>query len=118
MSEEQQADTEAAAAEAADGSLLEQILSEADFAPSVEGYETAKQGVQAFLAEMLAPNRKGEKVDKSLVDMMIAEIDQRLSARINEILHHEDTEARVCVAEPQVHGRQLRLPREHQARGS
>jgi type VI secretion system protein ImpC len=91
MSEEQQADTEAAA-EVADGSLLEQILSEADFAPSVEGYETAKQGVQAFLAEMLAPNRKGEKVDKSLVDMMIAEIDQRLSSQINEILHHEDVQ--------------------------
>jgi type VI secretion system protein ImpC len=39
---------------------------------------------------MLAPSRKGERVDKAVVDAMIAEIDQRMSAQINAILHHPD----------------------------
>lgn len=69
-------------------SLLDDLLGEANIKPSVEGYNTVKIGVQHLISEMLAPNRQGEKVDKNVVDAMIAEIDARLSAQINEILHH------------------------------
>ena len=34
--------------------------------PSDEGYDVAKRGVQAFIAELLTPKREGEKVDKAL----------------------------------------------------
>ncbi len=71
-------------------SLLEDILSEANIKPNVEGYDTVKRGVQHLISEMLAPNRASEKVDKNIVDAMIAEIDARLSAQVNEILHHPD----------------------------
>lgn len=64
------------------------MLSEAKIRPEDEGYDIARQGIQAFITEMLGPSRKGEKVDKALVDAMIAEIDKRMSAQINEILHH------------------------------
>jgi type VI secretion system protein ImpC len=86
MSTEQQ--KEGAGVELAEGSLLDQILSETKLAPSDEGYEVAKRGIGAFITEMLAPNRSGERVDKVIIDQMIAEIDKRISAQINEIMHH------------------------------
>ena len=71
-----------------DSSLLDQILSESKLKPTDSGYDVARRGVQAFVTEMLAPGRAQEKVDKAMVDLMIAEIDARLSAQVNEILHH------------------------------
>jgi len=71
-------------------SLLDEILAETKMAPGDEGYEVAKQGVQAFIAELVRPQREGEKVDKALVDAMIAEIDQKLSVQIDEIIHHSE----------------------------
>jgi type VI secretion system protein ImpC len=85
MATEEQRDGEAAASE--EGSLLESMLSEAKIGPADETYGVAKRGIQAFITEMLAPSRKGERVDKAVVDAMIAEIDQRMSAQINAILH-------------------------------
>ena len=77
-----------APAAAGEGSLLDEILSETKIKPSDEGYEVARRGVQAFIAEMLAPSKSKEKIDKAAVDAMIAEIDKRLSAQVNVILHH------------------------------
>ena len=57
--------------------------------PSDEGYTVAKKGVEAFITEMLAPARAEKKIDKSLVDSMIAEIDNRLSLQVDEILHND-----------------------------
>ncbi len=87
---EEQTEAAAAEAEAEEGTLLEQMLTEAKIKPQDEGYEVARQGIQAFITEMLAPTRKGEKVDKALVDAMIAEIDKRLTSQINVILHNPE----------------------------
>src|SRR5690242_3378724 len=91
MSTQTQNPTQTAEAPIALGSssLLDEILSEAKLKPKDEGYDVARRGVQAFITEMLAPDRAEERVDKALVDAMIAEIDQRLSAQVNEILHNE-----------------------------
>jgi type VI secretion system protein ImpC len=70
------------------GSLLDEILAETKMTPGDEGYDVAKRGVQAFIAELVAPKREGEKVDKAFVDALIAEIDQKLSRQIDEIIHH------------------------------
>src|SRR5215470_1701128 len=70
------------------GSLLDEILAETKMTPGDEGYEVAKRGVQAFIAELVAPKREGEKVDKAFVDALIAEIDVKLSRQIDEILHN------------------------------
>ena len=85
---EQQAQPQAAAG----GSLLDEILSESRIKPTDEGYDVARQGVAAFIAEMLAPTKAAEKVDRSAVDAMIAELDRRLSAQVNEILHHPEVQ--------------------------
>src|SRR5512137_757883 len=78
---------------AAEGtSLLDEILSESRIKPTDEGYDVARKGVAAFMAEMLAPSKAAEKVDRTAVDAMIAELDRRLSAQVNEILHHPDVQ--------------------------
>ena len=81
------------ALELGEGSLLDQILSETKMSPNDEAYQIAKRGIGAFIAEMLAPNRSGERVDKTVVDQMISEIDKRISAQVSEILHHPKVQA-------------------------
>jgi type VI secretion system protein ImpC len=73
-------------------SLLDSILAESRIKPADEGYEVAKKGVAAFIAELLAPSKAGEKVDKAGVDAMIAELDRKLSAQVNEVLHHPEVQ--------------------------
>jgi type VI secretion system protein ImpC len=71
-------------------SILDAILAETKMRPSDEGYNVAKQGVAAFIAELLKPTREGAKVQQAIVNEMISEIDQKLSIQVDEILHHED----------------------------
>jgi type VI secretion system protein ImpC len=73
-------------APAAGGSLLDDILAETKIKPSDEAYDVARKGVTAFMAELLA-SKGAEKIDRSAVDAMIAELDRRMSAQVNEILH-------------------------------
>lgn len=70
-------------------SLLDEILQETNMKPvDVEAYALAKRGVQAFIGQMLEPSHANDRVHKRVVDEMIAEIDAKLSAQIDEILHH------------------------------
>ncbi len=84
----QQAQTEAATEEGL--SLIEQIMAETRLKPQDDGYATAKKGVEAFIADLLTPSRKDEKVEQKVVDNMIEELDKRLSQQVDEIVHHED----------------------------
>jgi type VI secretion system protein ImpC len=79
--------TPAAGSAEAQPSLLDEILAESKIKPTDDGYEIARRGVQAFIAEMLAPQHAQDKIDKPVVDAMIAEIDKRISLQLNEILH-------------------------------
>ena len=72
----------------AETSLLQQILDEGRITAGRSDYEVVRRGVAHLLSEMLLPSRAGEPIDKVLVDVMVAEIDARLSAQLNEILHH------------------------------
>ncbi len=72
------------------GSLIDQIMQQTRLKPEDEGYDTAKKGIQAFIGDLLTPQRKGEKVEQKIVDNMIAEIDNRISQQVDEIIHHEN----------------------------
>ncbi len=73
----------------ADGSLLETLLDQAHFErDDHEAYDIARRGITAFLSEILTDRGKYEKIDRAAVDLMIAEIDKRLEAQVNEFLHH------------------------------
>ncbi|NRA39845.1 MAG: type VI secretion system contractile sheath large subunit [Planctomycetes bacterium] len=91
MSEEEMAapDGAAEAAPAAAGGLLSEIMEATQLAPDEDGYELAKKGVAAFIADILKPGRTIDKVDKGLVDTMIAGIDQKLSAQLDVVMHDD-----------------------------
>src|SRR5215468_6401717 len=90
MSEATKTEGAAAATEAASGSLIDEILAETKISPKDEAYEVARKGVHAFIADLVAPQKAVERVDKSLVDGMIAEIDKKISGQLDEILHHPE----------------------------
>jgi type VI secretion system protein ImpC len=79
---------EAGATTTTSGSLLDEILNETKLTPADDGYDIARQGVELFIAEMLKPQRAQEKVDRAIVDAMIAGIDAKLSKQTDAILHH------------------------------
>ena len=92
MADEVKAQTTGAAAAETTVSLLDSIVEQTRQRPGEEGYDTVKRGVEVLVAELLKPTRAGEKVDKRLVDFMIAEIDQKLSSQLDEILHQSDVQ--------------------------
>lgn len=70
--------------------LLDQILIETKVHPADEGYDIARQGVAAFVYELMQPRRKNEQINNGIIDQMIAGIDARISRQIDEVLHHEE----------------------------
>ncbi len=95
MAEEQKQDAaqEAAQQEGESISLLDEIVSATKMSPGDEGYEVTKQGVQAFIDALLQPGKETVKVSQGLVDEMISDLDQKLSAQMNQILHNKDFQA-------------------------
>lgn len=93
MAENQELSAEQAAPVAESVSLLDEIMQETNLKPAdAEAYALAKRGVQAFIGQMLEPTHANERVHKRVVDEMIAELDARLAAQIDEILHHQDVQ--------------------------
>lgn len=91
MADEQaQAQQQTAQAEAAEGSLLDDIVQATKLKPSDEYYSTTKAGLQAFLEEMVKPERQGAKISGNLVDEMISQIDEKLSRQVDAIIHNAD----------------------------
>lgn len=71
-------------------SLLDEIMAHTRIASDSDGYDVAKQGIAAFISNILATDNKEEPINKLLIDRMIAEIDRKLSVQVDEILHHPD----------------------------
>ena len=92
MSDNPQAEQSAQAeAEAVDGSsILGDILEQTNLSPEDgASFSLAQQGLKAFMSELMKPTRQGAKVEKSIVDDMIAQIDKRLSSQVDQVLHNE-----------------------------
>jgi type VI secretion system protein ImpC len=72
--------------------VIEQALAHAMIAPEQEGYAVARRGLAALFGELLGlaqdPAAAPPRVDKHAVDLLIADIDRKLSAQLDEILHH------------------------------
>lgn len=68
-------------------SLLDQLLANTLMNPAQEGYAVAKQGVAAFISEILHSGDHDQPVNKFRVDQMITEIDRALSQQMDQILH-------------------------------
>ncbi|OUM38185.1 type VI secretion protein [Pseudomonas putida] len=70
--------------------LLDQIMAETKLVPAQEGYQVARQGVSAFIAEILKSNDPDQLINKHRADQMIAEIDRVLSKQMDAILHQPE----------------------------
>ncbi|MDC0675884.1 type VI secretion system contractile sheath large subunit [Nannocystis radixulma] len=70
-------------------SLLDSLLSETKLGPTDgEAYELVRRGTRKLMDDLLRSTEVAPKIDKNLIDEMIADIDRRLSAQVNQILHH------------------------------
>ncbi|HEX9749796.1 MAG TPA: type VI secretion system contractile sheath large subunit [candidate division Zixibacteria bacterium] len=88
MAEEQRQQPEGSSGAAAGGSLVEEILLETKLKPSDEGFSAAREGMRELIGLLSQPDRKGERVQQKIVDEMIAEIDQKMSRQLDQILHN------------------------------
>lgn len=77
----------AASETVAEGSLLDQVMANSRMAPADEGYDIARKGVATFIANLLKSDEKGQPVNKALVDQMVVELDRKISAQMDAILH-------------------------------
>jgi len=71
------------------GSILDNIISQTSISREDETYDIVKSGVGALISEMLKTENEAEKVNKAIVDRMIAEIDAKLSLQMDSIIHHD-----------------------------
>ncbi|EQD72726.1 protein containing DUF877, partial [mine drainage metagenome] len=58
--------------------------------PGDEAYSITRQGVKAFINELLEPQRAVEKVTQATVDEMIADLDKKLCQQVDAILHNAE----------------------------
>ena len=68
--------------------LLDQILASCSIAPADARYALVRLGLRTAVAALGVPGRANEPLDRALIDLLICEIDARMAAQIDEILHH------------------------------
>lgn len=71
-------------------SLLDSIVAQTKLNSEDESYDVVKNGVSALIEELIKSDNEEEKVNKAIIDKMIAQIDEKISAQMDEILHHKD----------------------------
>lgn len=71
-------------------SLIDDLVEATRLKPGDEAYSITRQGVRAFINELLEPKRSMEKVTQATVDEMIAELDRKICRQVDAILHHPD----------------------------
>nr|MCH9685826.1 type VI secretion system contractile sheath large subunit [Deltaproteobacteria bacterium] len=77
--------------ETAPVSLMEELLTEAHVQHADDdARQIAKRGIEAFMAELLVGQGDYAKIDRTVVDLMLAELDGKITKQINEVLHDED----------------------------
>ncbi|MDR1041852.1 MAG: type VI secretion system contractile sheath large subunit [Deltaproteobacteria bacterium] len=89
MAEEEKAAAPAEGAVAEqEGDLLDQIVEASRLKPGDSGYTATKAGLQAFLSQLISTDPDA-KISSALVDNMIDELDKKLSAQVNVIMHDQ-----------------------------
>src|SRR5882672_5730026 len=89
MSKEAQSQSAAATTTTADAGFLDQII-KATKPRSDTQIETAKRGLQEFVDSLMQPGAAVSKDVEKTINFWIAEIDKKISAQRNEIMHAEE----------------------------
>lgn len=73
-----------------DTGFINGLVTETSIVEKDQSYDIVKKGVVALIKELMRPNRSVERVNKGVVNRMIAEIDAKLSRQVDAILHHPE----------------------------
>ncbi|CAM2806444.1 MULTISPECIES: type VI secretion system contractile sheath large subunit [Vibrio] len=68
-------------------SLLDEVMAQTRMSPTEDGYEVAKKGIAVFIENLIGSNKEQEPINKALVDKMLVELDRKISAQMDEVLH-------------------------------
>lgn len=94
MSQQEAARNEEAVTTTEAPSPLDSLLSKVDIDRTQdEGEQRANdlsRAMNLLIDSVTRSHKKVERVDKTLVDKVIAELDGKISAQVNEVLHHEE----------------------------
>lgn len=74
----------------ANPSIIDELVEAARVKAEDPIYPIARMGLEALMTEVIRRQQPNEKVTSAVVDAMIADIDSRLSAQIDAIMHHAD----------------------------
>ncbi len=72
-----------------EGYLLDEVMHETNLPRSDEAFETTRRGIGVLLGRLVNSNRTTLKLDVTLIDAFIAEIDEKLGKQLDCILHNE-----------------------------
>jgi type VI secretion system protein ImpC len=86
----EKAKAEAAAAAPQEASLLDQVISETRIGRNEEQREESRRQLAVLVEEALKGSFRISKNLETTINQRIADIDQLLSAQLNEIMHHTD----------------------------
>ena len=90
----QQADPTAASTTTEELSPLDSLLSKVDIDRNDSEHEERandlSRAMNLLIDSVTRTHQKVERVDKTLIDKVIAELDSKISAQVNEVLHNED----------------------------
>lgn len=90
MTEQEREQQAASAGETVEGgTLLDSILEGTKHKPAEEGYSQAKNALGKLIGHLLASGG-ATKVNQAVANEMIAELDQRMSKQLDQILHHAE----------------------------
>lgn len=90
MPEQEELQSQGAASAGEGLSLLDEIVQETKLSPKDESYDLTRRGLSVFIDEMLKSGDETIKINSALVDEMIADLDRKVSAQVDQILHNED----------------------------
>ena len=71
-------------------SLLEEILAASAIPAADERRQTLQRALQEVIDQRVLDRPEATVIDRALVDLLISEIDERMSRQIDEILHHHN----------------------------
>lgn len=73
--------------------LVDELLAHARFTPQSNESQIARRGLFALIEDLNESHATKPKIDKTTIDILIARIDEKISAQINEILHEPSFQA-------------------------
>lgn len=74
--------------QATSGSVLTQLLDEGKV--TADQRAITQKGLSSFLEKIIAENATGEKISSKLIDSMLNDIDLKISAQMDEVLHNAE----------------------------